>query len=126
MTRTGRCDAAYTEDPTGCEGPRDAVWVCTRQVYPPDDPAEHGGTSGCVHHGSRLLALLYDGCVYPGPSADAGRAPRSGGAAVDAYLRAQLLRVDPRAFHQAFTWMGREHLSAPPPRASGDERGERP
>ncbi|MCX4547193.1 hypothetical protein [Streptomyces sp. NBC_01565] len=85
-----RCAAAHTEDPTPCEGPHDAVLIRDRQTTT-------GGVPGCVHHGARMLASLEGGRVYPGPSAGVGRTPESGGAAVDAYNRAQTL--------QPFPWM---------------------
>ncbi|MCD0483451.1 hypothetical protein LO771_13825 [Streptacidiphilus sp. ASG 303] len=69
----GRCPAAHPEDPTGCDGPADAVTIHDR----------HGAmVTGCVHHGARLLASLDGGQVHP------GTVP---GAALDAYCRATVL-----------------------------------
>lgn len=89
-----RCAAAHAEDPTPCEGPHDAVLIRDQHMSRARD-AMTEGVPGCVHHGARMLASLEGGRVYPGPSAGIGRTPESGGAAVDAYNRAQTLRPFP-------------------------------
>ena len=84
-----RCDAAHRDDPTPCEGPRDAVEIRDRFMSRARDVMSTG-VLGCVHHGARLLASLDGGRVHPGPSSQTGRAPGEG-AAIDAYRRARAL-----------------------------------
>lgn len=56
MPGASRCPAAHVEDPTGCEGPQDAVRIL-----------DMAGTEtlACVHHGARLYASLVRPRVYP-------------------------------------------------------------
>lgn len=58
-----RCPAAHPEDPTGCEGPPDAVRVMGQRG---------GQVLGCVHHGARLYASLVSPRVYPMPGYEGG------------------------------------------------------
>ena len=55
--RASRCQAAHSDDPTGCCGPVDAVWVL-----------DHTGAqaTGCVHHAAIMLASITGARVYPG------------------------------------------------------------
>ena len=61
---TDRCAAAHPDDPTPCNGPHDAVRII--------DP-QGSKTTGCEHHGARLLASLDDGA-----RAVEGSAPAAG------------------------------------------------
>lgn len=78
MSAPDRCVAAHIEDPTPCEGPREAVRVADRIG---------GSVLACVHHGARLYASLDGARVYPQPGHD--------GAAIEVYYRAQRLRPFP-------------------------------
>jgi len=69
---TGRCPAAHTDDPSGCDGPSAAVRVIDQFG------AE---TRGCVHHGAVLLASLESARVYPGPQGRVGDSLRAYGLA---------------------------------------------
>ncbi|MET9292322.1 hypothetical protein [Streptomyces sp. NPDC003077] len=54
--RQARCDVAAAEDPTPCEGRRDAATIVDR----------HGRELvGCVHHCARVLAGLEGARVHP-------------------------------------------------------------
>jgi hypothetical protein len=61
-----RCPAAHPEDPTPCGGP---VVVTVLD-------ANNAGADGCEQHGTRLLASLDGGRVYPLPDAPEGAAIR--------------------------------------------------
>lgn len=80
MTGPDRCQAAHPDDPTTCEGDRQAVRV-------EDQAGAH--VLGCVYHAARLYASLVRPRVYP----EQGH----GGAALDVYTRA--LTTPP------FAWM---------------------
>lgn len=84
MTESLRCATAHPDDPTPCQGPRDAVLIRDRQMSRARN-AMTEGVAGCVHHGARLLASLDGGRVYPGPGDQAD-------AAIEAYTLAQTLR----------------------------------
>ncbi len=60
-----RCQAANAEDPTPCEGDREAVRVVDKLG---------GEALGCVHHAARLYATLEDPRVYPNGDANNGKA----------------------------------------------------
>lgn len=60
-----RCQAANAEDPTPCEGDREAVRVLDKVG---------GEALGCVHHAARLYATLDDPRVYPNGENNAGKA----------------------------------------------------
>lgn len=75
MTPMARCAAAHAEDPTDCGGDHEAVTI---------RDAAGSETTGCVHHGSRLLASLRGGTIHPGPAGLEG-------AAIDALTRARSL-----------------------------------
>jgi hypothetical protein len=67
-----RCAAAHAEDESLCEGLPTAVRVVD----------QHGAEqTGCVNHGSALLASLENATVYAGPAGVPG-------AAIEAYRRA--------------------------------------
>ncbi|MFJ1782556.1 hypothetical protein ACIOKA_38255 [Streptomyces anulatus] len=52
-----RCTAAHIEDPTPCQGPRDAVTVLD---------GTGNATTGCEHHGARMLASIDGARIEPG------------------------------------------------------------
>lgn len=61
-----RCPAAHPQDPTPCGGPV-VVTILDRR---------NAGANGCEHHGTRLLASIDGGRVYPLPDAPEGAAIR--------------------------------------------------
>lgn len=77
-TPDSRCAAAHPEDPTPCEGRRDAVLVLNR---------DNAGADGCEHHAARLLASLDGGRVVSGPA--------SPGAAIRVHKAADSIRPFP-------------------------------
>ncbi|MBD3550848.1 hypothetical protein [Streptomyces sp. SP18CM02] len=70
----GRCTAAHIEDPTPCQGPRDAVTIL--------DGTGNVAT-GCEHHGARMLASLGGAHIEPGSVV---------GAATRAFAASQAIR----------------------------------